>query len=1530
LNDSANTNTDPGKVPRRRSLPARLFRIAVYLGLGFIVLLLAVAGFTETTYFKDFLRDTIVEAADSSLNARLSIEKIDGNLISGWTLYGVRLRDAHGPVASIEKILLRYDLYPLLWKRITVKELTLDKPHIFITKAEGRDWNINGLTKPSADTTSSPFDWSIVVQNLRIVDGYLLVFDSSRAGPPPRDRLDPERMELQEITLALRAEYRTSYKKVSLNQFSFRNVLGDVNVRNISGDIVLRPDGAEIQGLSVQTDRSAILLTAAIAKVDLLEGIDTEAMRDYPMVVAARAPTFDARDLQYFLPSLDYLGGVASLEVSAKGSLRELTVRKVMLEAFDSRIELSGVLRDILEGTGMWMDIKGHGVRIKGSDVPLILPGIPIMDLSEIGTAEFSTLRFTGQPLTFVGEIDVATDAGDAAGKMAFGFAGDEITYDGVLSTREVDFSRLLKDPMLSTSITGKTTIQGRGTTLGSMRGMLRMRLDSSRYQKLPVHRLVLDVDVRPDSLDLKLDFASVTGTLLADGAMSFVPDSVTGFRLNARGKNLNLKHLMDDAEYDSDLTFTLQARGNGVDLSTMSGDATVAVEPSRLGTLIFERDTFKVALKQSESGGEKLLIETQYADASFEGRFDFPRFFNYMSLQADSLSAALATWSIFADSARVEQPVVGYPQTGRARAATEVRPEAVRDTSRYMDVKYSIALKNPDRFAKYFDASTFIVRGSYNGSIVGGDNGFDVQGQANVSDFYMMDSTSTWLAAGVRFNYDIKNLQIENPLEHLTIRAVASAGDANINGLRLHRIEATLLYSDGEPRLRVRGSYDTLLNVDIDCRGRFNDGVLSLEFPTMKLAWLDQQFTNDGPALLRIDSSGFNVDHFDLVNGRMRLSLKGSRSYDGANSFSLFVDSLDVGVMEYAATGSPAALRGESFTGVGFVEANVSGTDDHPEFAAAVYVDKLGFRGSIFGTLNMEATYSAGNLELYSELDYRDREGKSEKVFFLSGMVPVGISFGEEKKEKSSSKANLRVQMKQFPLAIIQEFIGLFSPLEGHANGDLTITGTAESPSFVGTISVEDGRGRFLFNNMDYRLAMRIEAEKQDIRIVSASIENVPADWSEGKITAEGTISTEAFVISNFDLAMRGKLKVLRPASRAVTRSLYGDLFISTGGRDLTYRGRLDRSMLIGDIIVEEGALVFPFEQSSGPVSKYSDFNYVVVDDTTTQITTSLSGGRFGGRTGLHAPDSAEAAAIPGAERSILDGLSYDMKFATDGRLRVEIPIPMLEAELDAILTFDNLKVSNFGTGEGRFVGAVQLGQESDFIFLTKRMLASGSLRFTRDPQNPDLDLTAIYSDYYVDPETDIRRLIYVKVFITGTKEKPELKYDMRWDDPNGALVSQGGDIESDAFSFVVFGTFAKDLTKSGKARSAAIDMAPDLASKLGSALASTAATQFLLKAGLQDVVNRVDFANLGTQDSRVKFTSLIGRALISYDGKMSNLGSSNVTVDFPLSRILDLPWGNFVVQIARRTIDQTSESATQMQEYSIYELKILWRFSF
>jgi hypothetical protein len=1529
LSDTAHTNDEQTAAKPRRSLASRLFRLTALTGLVFLLLFAGGIGFTETASFRSLLRDFLTETADSTLNASLSIESIDGNIFSGWKLSGVRLADEHGSIAEIRSIVLRYNLFRLPWKVANIRELTLNAPRVYVTRAEGRDWNIDTMLRPSAedeDTTSTPFDWDIRVEHLRILDGMLLVYDSSSAGPLRRDRLDSRHMKLTDINLALSAQITGDEKRVSIDRFSFSNAFGEVALRNLAGDILLTTHSASVDDLSLQTARSGFILSAAVDSVDILGGFDSDRMADLPIRVELDAPNVVLRDLQYFLPSLDILGSSARLALDAEGSLRSLDIAELRLEAERSSIAFTGRLRDILDGADMSIDVTSDDTRIHGQDIPLLLPGIPVLDLEGIDTAEFTLLRFTGKPLNFEAAMDMTSGAGAASGRIALDITGEDLVYDGMVRTRELDLSRLLRSSALSSSLTLQAAVKGRGTRIGDIVAQLNVRADSSRYQRYLADNLRLSVDVRRDSLTLDLSSRLGGSSVDCGGGMSFRSDSVTGFRISGSAETLDLAKLLNDDEFSSALTFGFHADGDGVDLGSASGSVEVAFAPSRFREIDIERDTFRVVLKQGADDAEYLLLQSQYADARIDGRFDFPRFFSYLAVQADSISAAMEQFAFAPDSLSAEGST---PFREPGTVDQDSRDAVARDTAAFMDVFYSISLKNPERIARYFDARTFLVRGTYRGNIHGGYDGFSVDGQLQLSDFYLVDSTRTLLAAGVRCNYDIRNLQLENPLQNVTVDLRFSASDMHLNGLRLSRTAVEFAYADARPSLRVRSMVDTLLQLDLQAAAEFRDYGFDVQFPVLRMLYLKQDWRNEESARLRIDSTGVAVQQFALRHGPMRLSLSGTRSFTGENDFTLYGDSLDVGMVEYLATGDDEARAGRSFAGNAFVEASVGGTDAAPLMAAEVYIDSLGYRGMHFGEIVLEARYFDRQLELYSELDYDQPDGTQEKVFFLSGTVPADISFSNEESAENAEDdqdASLRLRMREFPLALIEDFLGFFSPLNGTAFGDVTVSGTAQSPSFDGYLTISNARGRFVFNNMEYLLNLRIEAVEQNIRIIKAAVENVPSDWREGRLSASGSISTDAFAIDEFDLAVEGKLKVLQPASRSTLRALFGDLYISTGAEELTYTGRLDRSRLTGNLVVERGNLTFPLEQSGTGVNEYDAIKYVVVDDTTRQVVSSLSAGRFGRLASGTGDDGAGQA----QERSVLDGLSYDLRLSTDGRLVVRIPFSVLQEELNAALEFDDLKVSSFGGDGMTFVGEVQLGPESSFLFLGKRLSADGSLYFTRDPMNPDLDLQAVYSDYYINPETEVNRKVYVVLKITGTKNKPKLEWDLRWDAVDGEPVAAAGDVQSDASSFLIFGVFASDISANEGESSSLAAKSPELVNQLGSSIASTAVTQLFNRLGFEDVIKRIDFSGIGTENSRVKLTSEIGQSIITYDGKIDNYRSSNLTVEFPLSRIVGVPWLNQVIQISRITTNNGVDNPAQPTEYSVWELKILQRFSF
>ena len=1534
MSDTANTNAEPVKVKRRRPLVVRLLRLVAFTGVALVLLLAAIVGFSETETFRSLLRDVIVDAADSSLNAKLTIETIEGNLFSGWKIGGVRLVDAHGPVAEIESIILRYNVFRAPWKRITINELTLNAPRIHITRAEGRDWNISTLVRPTEeDTTTTPFDWVIAVENLRIIDGMLLVFDSASQGPQRRDRLDVNHMLLQDLNLALSAVIAPGKQVVRLNQCSWTNALGDVAVENLSGDVTLRPDGVEIDGMSIQTGRTAFIISAAVGNADLFGELDEAALRRMQMRLMLDAPKVDMRDLQYFLPSLGILGGRASLQIAARGTLDKLSVERIQIDAMESRLRFHGTLRRILDGAKMHIDVESDETIIRGTDVPVVLPGVPVLDVSGLGTARFAKLRFNGQPLFFEAEMDMKSDAGSAAGHIKLDVRGEELVYDGNIRTRGLDLSKVLLNPKLRSDLNLDGSIAGRGTRLGSMTARMEVQADSTRFQRYLADALSMTVDVRSDSMRFDLRSRMGESSILANGAMSFQTDSITGLRLTASAVKLDLARILDNDELSSDLNFALNASSDGIDPSTASGDVRVVFAPSRLMDLRIDSDTFRLQLQQQPGKSEFLLLESQYADARIEGRFDLPRFGAYAAEQIDSLSTAFSAFRIAPDSLADASSADRQRRSLRPVAAERMRARGLvarsaRDTATFMDVRYSLTLKNPDRIARYFDASTFLVRGTWRGGIRGGLNGFDIDGELALSDFYFVDSTRTWLAAGVRCTYDMGNVQLDRSLEQLAMKMNLSAGDLNIDGLRLSRTQLQLEWKDGAPSLRLRSLIDTLAQIDLQADARYADRAFDITASRLQLIYRGEAWENQDPIRIRFDSTGIALRQFDLGSGATRVSASGTRSSGGHNDFTMYADSIDVAALEYMLTGNAVARNGEGFSGIGFLEASFRGSDARPMLAADVFIDSIGYRGAHFGEMSLEARYDKHVLELYSELTYATREGKDEKVLFLSGSIPVAISFGEEQEIAKEASANLRMQMREFPLALIEEFLGLFSPLNGVANGDFTVTGTASDPSFNGFLAISDARGRFIFNNMEYDLGLRIEAVDREIRIVDLSVANLPTDWIDGKLKATGSISTEAFSVKEFNVAVNGRLKVLKYASRSAIRTIYGDLYIATGSEDLTYGGRLDRSMLRGDIIIEQGDLVFPLEEGSGAVNKYADINYVVVDDTTRQVTSSLSSGRFGRLSAAAASAGDEAVLMP--ERSVLDGLGFALTLSTTGRLRLEIPFSVLQEELNAELVVKNLQVNNFGGSGVEFVGEVDLGQDSYFIFLGKRMLASGTMRFTRDPQNPDLDLTAVYSDYYIDPRTQVRRQVFVTVKITGTKNAMKLDYELRWDSIDGENVTTSGDVKSDVVSFLVFGVFTRDISGTEGDRSSLAEKSPEFLNQITSSIASSAATEFLSNAGLTEYIRRVDFAGLGTQESRVKLTSEIGRAIITYDGKINDLESSNMSVDFPLSRVLGIPWTNLLVQISRKTLNESYESTTQSQQYSVWELKILQRFSF
>lgn len=1494
--------------PAKKRLPVRIARWLTYAFALFVALVLILLGITETKMFRDYLRDTLNREVSGALEVDFRISEINGNIFTGWRIDGIAMKDDAGPILDMKSLIIRYNPFLLPWKMIIVNELTLVEPRIYVTRAEGRDWNIARLLESkSEDTTSSPFDWTVRAENIRIIDGAFLRYDSTTVRSGGNARFDFSHLSIDSLNIGLSGFYSPRRKRISLDQFSFNNRMGAFEVKNISGDIRISGARTSVHSFSVETSRSKFQINVAAQPFNPTALPDTFDIFALPFKLSFEAPLVDVRDLQYFLPALDFLGSKYALRLAADGTLRDLDIQRLNLTAERTNIELTGRAGDIDKGASMYIEVHSENMTANGGDLPLVLPGIPLPDYSNVGDVRFTSLVFRGEPLKFHSEYRFESGAGAAEGYADMDITKEQLEYDIELKSKAIDLGKIFHSPALASSLTGHMTVSGAGVVPGRMNTTAVFTFDSSRFQRYAIGSLRGNVALGPSLLNAAIDLKGASGDVSMQSEMSFERDSVTQFAVRSDVSHLNIAAMFQDDELKSDLSFTFRANGNSIDIDKVTGKAVLAMQPSVFQETSFYDDTLVLTLDQRDPLKKMIRLGSTYADFDLDGQFDIPRFIEYQQVLMDSLAAGIRSLSIArAPDSVAEAPAPVVMQRSNATPVAGVMAGAIAgaDSADFMNAAYKLTLREPERFAKYFGASIFRVRGGYEGKISGGLRGLDVSGELRVTDFDYYDSLRDWKAAGVVCKYDIRNLSPANTMGRLYSKLDLTIDDIAVNETHFSRISTSLLYENAHPSFSVRGNLDTTLSVALRGGASRDDTSYAVKLDQFAVNYLGQIWSNASPVLLHADTSRITIDRMRMRHRNAYLNLSGWRDFGGINNFSATLDSMPLGELEYVLTGNQQAAEGRSFTGTAIFEALLRGADDAPIISAALFIDSLGYRGSAIGTFEFEGTYGGGELEVYSVLEYLNADAKN-KILFVSGTVPAEISFGAKEEKPGERSANLRFQLQEFPLALIEKFIGGMDELSGIVNADIGITGTTADPRYAGFLKVGDGRGRVLFNNMQYLFSLQIEPEERRFKINSLSVRNLESDWSKSGMEGTGYIDTKDLKLEGFDLTMKGALKVLSPESREKLKYMYGDLFVSTGQNPLRLKGRFDRSIFSGNINVQEGDLVFASDDQQQGETDFSKISYTVVDDVTKSKKTSLF------NTGVRRKQAGNGEESTRNDNSFADGMSYDLTLSTAGRMRITMPFNSItKDELKANLTMQNFKVSNLG-GVNKFTGEVLVAENSYYSFLGKKFAASGSLRFNADLENPDLNLRAVYSDMHTE-KTGEQRRVFVILTITGTKLKPVTSFDLRYQTEDGPVVVRGGNVDSDALSFVMFGVFSDEMS-SGEKGQLTKEVTESLGSSLGYTYASTFVTAALKGLGI-DLIRSFELS----QQGRTKISIDLLGFLVTYNGQFDTIQSSDFGVEFPLPMI------GATVSVSRRGSDIGTSLLNE-----VYEGKLLFKYA-
>ena len=265
------------------------------------------------------------------------------------------------------------------------------------------------------------------------------------------------------------------------------------------------------------------------------------------------------------------------------------------------------------------------------------------------------------------------------------------------------------------------------------------------------------------------------------------------------------------------------------------------------------------------------------------------------------------------------------------------------------------------------------------------------------------------------------------------------------------------------------------------------------------------------------------------------------------------------------------------------------------------------------------------------------------------------------------------------------------------------------------------------------------------------------------------GYITLRGFVPDEYHLSAKGELKVLQESSRNSDQGVYGDLIASTGDDGLSFDGTSASSRVTGALYIKQASLTFPSTRESANLVSARYVNVVTVDDT------SEVGPRIlFPAANLFASFSSKKDVRTSNEPSFLDGLGYTLTIQTQGIVQIRMIFNAatneeLFADLNGKLELSKEK------NNVRLTGTINVSDKSNYKFY-KQFDASGTLKFTGKPDNPELDITATYTGSHLKPETPGQKettvpateKVVVSLAISGTRYDPKIKIGLSTFDDN------------------------------------------------------------------------------------------------------------------------------------------------------------------
>ncbi|MDQ3019343.1 MAG: translocation/assembly module TamB [Bacteroidota bacterium] len=1508
----------------------KVFKILFWFLSVIVVLLIALYFFIQTDTFNRMALDYTLKELNEGWeqnNSQINVRSLRGNILKGLVLDSGTITIQKDTLLNFDGIDLKYSIWNLLDHEINLDHVILYSPKINLIKLKDTNdsliWNFAKLFSSSeeVDTSSSPFDWDIIVNTFKVVNGSFRTFGKYNDSIPLNkfqndsiNEFDFNNLLVSNLNLELKGDYFKDNKNLKLHYLTFNTNSGfSIKKFNFYAGINIKDTITELNGFEILTDRSHINLNKLfINSFNPFDSTTFENFKNKDFEADINIEKINFKDVRFFLPDVDMLDSTAGLSLNAKGKYGDFNLSDLTLRLPDSYINIKGNVQHLDDPEKLYLDVIADNMDLETKDIKTIYKDPSIPDLTNLGRIK-ANIEFTGTFEKFYSRFDINSGAGSAGGYVNLNT--DDESYSGKINTSSLDLGKILNDKSFSSNLNLYSDFSGKGFEPSKMATSVKYSISRSSFSGYDIRSSGGTVNFVRNNINLNIKHISSMGNVIVKGRANIANMNNPVYALKGKVSNLNISKFTKNNEDNSNLNFSFDINGRGSSINNINGNFNFDFNNSFYAQHQIPQTPLNVEVRNS-GNNSSVIVSSDIFDFSARGNFNIGVLSKVINYNIGMISEKFKN--------KLTPDSTGF-NTDYASAYTF----PVNDGDNFL-IDYELFTKDTAKSNQLLNPLGIIYNGNIKGNIANDQSMFSLNAIVNIEDFVYQDT----MIVLKNFDSDISlsnnySLVSDNSLSSVEMKLKTTGDKVSFQNSIFDSVNVNVDLSNSLANININGKQDSILFAYVNGKVDLNGNQIKTNLDSVKAKYNNIEVSNEKDWIINyLPGQKINFEQFAVKSSDAVININGDFVMNGSSDLKIEGNEIQIADI-YKMMNSmdtTKVIKPQPYPIKGSISQLLiiyKGDLENPEVKATINTSKLKYTdpdedldiGDISAQIDYKSEVAATDISL------NNAEGKGSLK--ITGDIPYANPLSEKdtiaSPDFSNKNVDLKLTSKDFQLKYFLKLIPSLPEISGIMNGEITSTGTAAAPELKGSVAINNGNFYLAMTGMDYKFKLNTSTENSKLVINNLTMSSV--DDEARHFDIYGNIDFSGMKINDIDLNTSGDMVFLDKDVTENELGVYGYFRGGSGKPELKMKGNLDKLSITGQFLIKDATISSIPLGGSGYDGSADNFVYVSDSDTLNiNSKDSLIILKVDDYKNVN-PFERYKYKFIGDESSTADFLDIDINVKTEKNIYVSIDFDNITKDrLFGEVTADlNMKTEG---NEFHATGDVEILKNSYYRFYKNFKLGNSRITFDGPITNPNLDIQAVHEGVKTTEQFGTVASVPVEIMLTlkGELDAPQIELKLIED---GTQVS-GTDAQADAITFLLFGKYKSELSTSERTA-----VASSLGTSLGSLYISSIVSQTVRDVLPFLIDAQFKYSEGNVTDTDVELTSELGEATIKVGGKLlKEIRNFEFVIDYPLNNFLNLNLPEtLMLEFSREEEDNiifgSSETTTNTGIKIIYKIK-------